>query len=232
MQVHPVVSGSGFSRCCVCFHSQTEQVAGGEFWVTLRAKSWWSFSCRRWPRAGVVRIDIFISPMMRFIKRLQIIGSIMRRSGLTVPTGRGWWVPAVGDAQGTVIHFHGKGRNMTAHIGFVHWLAKEGFNLFVFDYRGYGQSAGRPQHRGVYQDGVAAIRYVQSRTDVDPDRIVILGQSLGGGGAIAVMGHEDFPGVRGGRRIDVCFVPANRTRRPGQDHAASLVEVAGGVAAG
>jgi fermentation-respiration switch protein FrsA (DUF1100 family) len=51
----------------------------------------------------------------------------------------GWFIPATsqGPALGTVVHFHGNAQNMTAHYAFVSWLPAEGFNVFVFDYRGY-----------------------------------------------------------------------------------------------
>jgi len=108
----------------------------------------------------------------------------------------GWFVPAVDKPLGTVIHFHGNAQNMTAHFSFVNWIPREGFNLFVFDYRGYGQSEGNPTRRGVYEDAVAAIEYARSRKDVDPDRLLILGQSLGGANAIAALGYNRFDGVR------------------------------------
>lgn len=108
----------------------------------------------------------------------------------------GWFVPAVGPAVGTVVHFHGNAQNMTAHFGYVSWLPPEGFNVFVFDYRGYGASAGRPTREGVYQDCLAALACVRGRPDVDPDRIVVLGQSLGGANAIAVLGGPGAPRVR------------------------------------
>ena len=108
----------------------------------------------------------------------------------------GWFVPAVGKPIGTVIHFHGNAQNMTAHFGFVQWLPAEGFNLFVFDYRGYGESEGKPAGRGVYEDSVAAIKYVQSRPDLDQGKLLILGQSLGGANAIAAVAGHRFDGVR------------------------------------
>ena len=108
----------------------------------------------------------------------------------------GWFVPATGTAQGTVVHFHGNAQNMTAHFGYVSWLPREGFNVFVFDYRGYGASAGRPSREGVYQDCLAALACVRSRPDVDPDRLLVLGQSLGGANAIAVLGAPGAPRVR------------------------------------
>jgi len=108
----------------------------------------------------------------------------------------GWFIPAVGMARGTVIHFHGNAENMTSHFGFVSWLPAAGFNLFVFDYRGYGASAGRPDRRGVYWDSRAALEYVRSRKDLEPNRLLLLGQSLGGAQAIVVAGGSDRQGIR------------------------------------
>ncbi len=100
----------------------------------------------------------------------------------------GWFVPAEGRPKGTVVHFHGNAQNMTAHFAFVSWLPREGFNVFVFDYRGYGKSGGSPSRDGLYADGIAALDYVLNRKDVFPTQVVVLGQSLGGAIAIAVMG--------------------------------------------
>lgn len=61
----------------------------------------------------------------------------------------GWFLPAVGsNVVGTIIHFHGNAQKMTAHFSFVSWLPQEGFNLFVFDCRGYGRVAGRARATG------------------------------------------------------------------------------------
>ncbi|MBI9019346.1 MAG: alpha/beta hydrolase [Phycisphaerae bacterium] len=98
----------------------------------------------------------------------------------------GWFVPAQREeALGTVVQFHGNAQNMTSHFDFVGWLVKEGFNVFVFDYRGYGRSEGKPKKEGLYQDSVAAMEYVFGRGDVDGNKVVVLGQSLGGNQAIA-----------------------------------------------
>lgn len=108
----------------------------------------------------------------------------------------GWFVPAIAAATGTVIHLHGNAQNMTAHFSFVDWLPARGFNVFAFDYRGYGASAGRPDRRGVYEDSLAAIEHTLSRPDVDPARVVVFGQSLGGANALAVLGREGTRGVK------------------------------------
>jgi fermentation-respiration switch protein FrsA (DUF1100 family) len=107
----------------------------------------------------------------------------------------GLFMPAQGTpVRGTVVHFHGNGGNLTGHFLYSSWLVKEGFNVFIFDYRGYGNSHGHPSPDGVVQDGVAAIRYVRGRTDVDPARVVVLGQSLGG--AIAAVAAVEAGAVR------------------------------------
>ena len=105
----------------------------------------------------------------------------------------GWFIPAKGypsplEVKGTVIHLHGNAQNMTAHWQFVDWMPKRGFNLFVFDYRGYGESEGRPEPKGVLEDAVSALNQMRSRPDVDPERLLVFGQSLGGTVAIAAAG--------------------------------------------
>jgi fermentation-respiration switch protein FrsA (DUF1100 family) len=109
----------------------------------------------------------------------------------------GWFIPAKGSALGTVIHYHGNAQNMTAHYSFVSWLPANGFNLFVFDYRGYGKSEGKPDREGVYEDSVAALEYIKSRTDLDQDKLIVFGQSIGGANALAVVGQNRFDGIAG-----------------------------------
>ena len=105
----------------------------------------------------------------------------------------GWFIPASDvaspmEARGTVIHMHGNSQNMTAHWQFVQWVPERGFNLFVFDYRGYGQSHGKPEPKGVFEDAVAALDFLRARTDIDTGKLCVFGQSLGGMIAIASAG--------------------------------------------
>lgn len=109
----------------------------------------------------------------------------------------GWFIPARGKALGTVVHFHGNAQNMSAHYSFVSWLPANGFNLFVFDYRGYGKSEGTVSREGVYQDSVAAVDYIKKRSDIDQQKLILFGQSIGGANAIAVAGSTEFEGIVG-----------------------------------
>ena len=108
----------------------------------------------------------------------------------------GWFVPAVKKPIGTVIHFHGNAQNMTAHFSYVDWLPAEGFQVFTFDYRGYGRSGGAPTRRGLYEDCLSALDYIKSRPDVDTSRLVVLGQSLGGANALYALGKNPQAGVK------------------------------------
>jgi hypothetical protein len=113
----------------------------------------------------------------------------------------GWFIPAQGydnprDPKGTIIHFHGNAQNMSSHWLFVSWLPQRGFNVFVFDYRGYGESQGRPEPQGIFEDSNSALNYVRSLQDVDPERLIVFGQSLGGTNAIAVVGSGNRAGVK------------------------------------
>jgi uncharacterized protein len=98
----------------------------------------------------------------------------------------GWFIPAVGEARGTVVHMHGNAQNMTAHWTYAEWLPLRGFNLFCFDYRGYGQSQGTPNPQGIFEDAVAALDHARSRSDTRS--LFVFGQSLGGMLAIAAAG--------------------------------------------
>ena len=108
----------------------------------------------------------------------------------------GWFLPTAGEPRGTVIHYHGSDGNLSRTIRHVDWLPQAGFNVFAVDYRGYGRSDGEPSHEGVLDDAVAAIEYVRSRDDVDADRLLLWGQSMGGQLAIRAATEVGPPPVR------------------------------------
>jgi fermentation-respiration switch protein FrsA (DUF1100 family) len=90
---------------------------------------------------------------------------------------------------GTVIQFHGNAQNLTSHFVSLSWLVKEGYDVFTFDYRGYGESFGSPNPGGTYLDGLAALdkAYLLKRTEKN---FIVYGQSLGG--VIAARALQDF----------------------------------------
>lgn len=96
----------------------------------------------------------------------------------------GWFLPAptkfYNKRTQTWLWFHGNGGNVGTRVGQLARAHHElGVHQFIFDYRGYGRSEGKPSERGTYLDARAALSYLQHRPELDPDRIVYFGHSLG-----------------------------------------------------
>lgn len=104
----------------------------------------------------------------------------------------GWFIPAPSaahhpesNANLTILWFHGNAGNLGYQVedlaALRQWTAA---NIFIFDYRGYGNSAGQPSERGFYRDARAAWNYLLTRPDIDPQRIILYGRSLGTAAAV------------------------------------------------
>ena len=96
---------------------------------------------------------------------------------------------ATGKRKGSVVHFHGNAQNMTAHPAFTYWIPDEGYDLYIFDYQGYGQSEGFPSREATVADGKAVIAEALKNADGLP--VFILGQSLGAAVAFAAAAQSD-----------------------------------------
>lgn len=91
----------------------------------------------------------------------------------------GWYCP-VANATGTVIYAHGNAGNLSHRAEGIRRLQRRfGWNVFIFDYRGYGRSAGKPTSTGVVEDGAAALQWLLNRTKLDAGDVIFLGRSLG-----------------------------------------------------
>jgi fermentation-respiration switch protein FrsA (DUF1100 family) len=95
----------------------------------------------------------------------------------------GWYVP--GPRRETLLWSHGNAGNISHRLDNLRLLHDlVGVNVFLYDYRGFGRSAGDPSEEGLYADARGALAYLQGRTDVDRQRIVYFGRSLGSGVAV------------------------------------------------
>lgn len=110
-------------------------------------------------------------------------------------TLHGWFLPTQGRSRGAVLHAHGNAANIGNHLPLVAWLPAAGFDVLMFDYRGFGRSDGRPTLDGVVADTRAALAWLRAHPKVDPARLVVFGQSLGGATAIRAVA-ADPAGVR------------------------------------
>ncbi len=91
----------------------------------------------------------------------------------------GWFIPSDND-RGVVLFCHGNAGNISHRLESIQILHQLGLAVFIFDYRGYGQSEGKPSESGTYKDAEAAWQYLVEERKVSPDRIIIFGRSLGG----------------------------------------------------
>jgi hypothetical protein len=117
---------------------------------------------------------------------------------LAAPDGtklHAWFLPAGGTAKGTVLHLHGNAANISNHLPLVAWMPARGYSVLMLDYRGFGKSEGKPTLDGIVEDALAALAHLRTRADVDRDRIVVFGQSIGGATALRMLAR-DAAGVR------------------------------------
>ncbi|MFC1485833.1 alpha/beta hydrolase, partial [Candidatus Latescibacterota bacterium] len=91
----------------------------------------------------------------------------------------GWWVPAQA-ARGTILFCHGNAGNISHRlesIGIFHELR---LNVFIFDYRGYGESEGHPSEAGIRLDAEAALGWIEDHQTSEDIPVIFFGRSLGG----------------------------------------------------
>jgi pimeloyl-ACP methyl ester carboxylesterase len=100
---------------------------------------------------------------------------------------QGWWVPArTGAVNAHVLLCHGNAGNVGDRVMHAALLCAAGFDVLLFDYRGFGRSTGRPSEVGTYRDAHAARSALIARPGTDPDRVIYLGESIGGAVALAL----------------------------------------------
>jgi hypothetical protein len=98
-----------------------------------------------------------------------------------------WFLPSRSEpARATVIVFNGNAGNRSYRAPLGRALADAGFQVCLFDYRGYGGNPGSPSEAGLLSDARAIHAAVAARADVDARRMILFGESLGTGVALAL----------------------------------------------
>ena len=85
-----------------------------------------------------------------------------------------------------IIYCHGNAGNISGRLNIANSFLKEGFNVMLFDYRGYGESTGKPSEKGIYQDAVSVYEYLIKEEKIPYNKINILGISLGCNAALYI----------------------------------------------
>jgi hypothetical protein len=102
----------------------------------------------------------------------------------------GWWLPANPGNDLTILYLHGNAGNVSSNLGKALQLRSLGASVLTIDYRGYGQSSGPfPTEQRLYEDALAAWRFLQVKKGVMPQHLVVYGHSLGGAIGIELARH-------------------------------------------
>jgi fermentation-respiration switch protein FrsA (DUF1100 family) len=91
----------------------------------------------------------------------------------------GWYIPDK-KSEFTVLFCHGNGGNIMHRLDSTNILYNLGLNCFIFDYRGYGNSEGKPSEEGTYLDAMAAYKWLREEKKISANNIIVFGRSLGG----------------------------------------------------
>lgn len=161
--------------------------------MTARKKRWWRILIR------LTVLPVLLWLMLRWFEhanvfqpsrslwvRADVLGRPFEEVELDPGDGvrlHGWFFPA--DAASprrhlALLHCHGNGGNMSHRVDIADALLETGVNVLLFDYRGYGQSTGRPSEAGTYRDARAAHAWLVKR-GFAATNIIAFGESLGGG---------------------------------------------------
>ena len=84
----------------------------------------------------------------------------------------------------TIFYCHGNAGNVSYRSEQIKMYYDLGFNVFVFDYSGYGQSSGKPSAEAVEQNTIDAWHYLTKEKKVPREKIIVVGRSLGGFAAL------------------------------------------------
>lgn len=130
----------------------------------------------------------------------------------------GWWIGARTESLGHLLLCHGNAGNVGDRVLHAALLTAAGFDVLLFDYRGYGRSSGRPSEEGTYRDARAALACLLEQPKVDAARVIYLGESLGGAVAVDLALERPpaglvllsaFSSVRELGRLHYPFLPAS-----------------------
>ncbi len=153
----------------------------------------------------------------------------------------GWLVPAPG-ARITLVWFHGNAGNISHrvdHIKYLHrYLDRPQLpNIFIFDYRGYGKSAGSIfdlSEEATYHDADGALTYLRGHQGLAQTQLVYFGRSLGAAIAVEMARRHapaglvletPFTSIKDMARVVLPFLPVGRLLRTKYDSLSKMRDI-------
>ena len=98
-------------------------------------------------------------------------------------------------AKCTILFSHGNAEDLRDVFGDLVSMKNHGFSVLAYDYHGYGTSGGKPSEDNCYRDIDAAYEYLTQTRKIPPDRILVMGRSVGGGPAVDLAARKPVAGL-------------------------------------
>ena len=164
--------------------------------------------------------------------------AVAGKGGVDNPASRSrrWaTLPEGAPTAAAVLVCNGNGGNRSLRAALAAELSRMGLAVLLFDYRGYGGNPGHPSEEGLAADARAARAYLAGRAEVDPDRLVYLGESLGAAVALrlaverppaALLLRSPFASLAEVGRLHYPLVPVSLLLRDRYDSAARVGRLA------
>jgi fermentation-respiration switch protein FrsA (DUF1100 family) len=107
---------------------------------------------------------------------------------------------------------HGNGANVSGQFPALAWIAAQGYDFYIFDYRGYGVSEGdSPSPKEAVGDTIAALRWIDARAKREGIPLVAFGQSLGSALLVRAISEERKRATPVPERPTISFIALDST---------------------
>lgn len=108
----------------------------------------------------------------------------------------GWLIEPETGAEHHILFAHGRSSNVAKlKQPLLEFVRRHQVSVFVFDYRGFGKSQGRPNEQALYQDAADAKAWFSTATQTAGNDIIVMGRSLGAAVAIDLAAHQNVKGL-------------------------------------
>lgn len=116
-----------------------------------------------------------------------------------IPAGEGinllgWWRPPANDATPVVLLFHGNAGHLGYRAEKARLLLDAGYGVLLASWRYNAGAGGAPGEEALIADGRAALTFLEAQ-GIKAGRVVVYGESLGSGVAVALAAERDLAGV-------------------------------------
>jgi len=146
---------------------------------------------------GLLLIAVFLSDRMIFLPHPSSYKDSPDILKITTPGGKkisAVYLPNPA-AKFTLLVSHGNAEDLGDDRYWLDNLRHAGFNVFAYDYEGYGTSEGRATEKSVYEDAAAAYEFLAVDLKTAPDNIIIFGRSVGTGPATYIAARRPSAGL-------------------------------------